>query len=286
MNLLLRGSVIGALLAALSLPTRAVTITYSDFSDLTGLQLNGSAATIGNPVTTGDGEVLRLTNALWQSGSAFSQTPITLQSNNSFSTAFSFRITNPGGIYDVDGQGADGIVFVVQTVANNVGGAGVGIGYQGIPRSVGIEFDTWNNGAHDDYSGNHVGINLNGNINSVVQTSITPRMNNGARWYSWIDYDGGTDLLEVRLAEVDLRPITATLSYTVDLMNVLQSPDAYVGFTSGTGAASGYHDIIDWEFRDTYNPINVPDGGSTLGLLLLGTGGTLIAARRRRQTHG
>lgn len=39
------------------------------------------------------------------------------------------------------GCGADGLVFVVQTNSNKVGGGG-GIGYQGIPNSVGVELDT------------------------------------------------------------------------------------------------------------------------------------------------
>jgi hypothetical protein len=263
---------------------RATTILYPDFSDISGLQRNGSTAAIANPVTTADGKVLRLTNNTSQSGSAFSKTAITLQNNNSFSTAFSFRITNPLGISDVDGQGADGIVFVVQTVSNTAGGAGGGIGYSGIPRSVGIEFDTWDNGGWDDFDGNHLGIDIGGEINSVVQTHITPRMNDGSRWYSWVDYNGTTKLLEARLSQSNLRPLLATLSYNVDLVNVLQSPNAFVGFTSGTGAAGGNHDIINWEFRDTYNPVNAPDGGSTLALLGLALVG--IGLRQRRASRG
>ncbi len=261
---------------------KAATIVYPDFSSLAGLQLNGSAATIGNPVTTGDGKVLRLTDNLSQSGSAFSTTPITLLNQNSFSSYFSFRISNPIGISDSDGQGADGIVFVVQTVANNVGGIGGGIGYQGIPYSVGIEFDTWDNGAWDDNNGNHLGINTGGVINSVVQTPIAPRMNDGNRWYSWVDYDGATDLLEVRLSQANVRPISATLSYTVDLVTVLGSPNAYVGFTSGTGGAGGRHDIINWEFRDTYNPISTPESASTVSLLLAAFSGLTFLSRRFR----
>lgn len=260
----------------------AATIVFPDFSSLAGLQRNGSAATIANPVTTGDGKVLRLTDSLSQSGSAFSTTPITLLNQNSFSSYFSFRISNPQGISDSDGQGADGIVFVVQTVANNVGGSGGGIGYQGIARSVGIEFDTWNNGSWDDNNGNHLGIDVAGNIDSVIQTPITPRMNDGNRWYSWVDYNGTTDLLEVRLSQANLRPIPATLSYTVDLVAALVSPNAYVGFTSGTGAAGGYHDIINWEFRDTYNPISTPESGTTIGLLLAGFSGLTFLSRRVR----
>ena len=43
-------------------------------------------------------------------------------------------------------------MFVLQTVSSNVGGVGGGMGYVGIPNSVGIEFDNWNNGAGDGFS--------------------------------------------------------------------------------------------------------------------------------------
>ncbi len=256
----------------------ATTITYNDFSSVSGLTLNGATAGL-NP--NGD-DVLRLTAGLGQSGSAFSTSTINLN-DTSFSTKFAFRITNPMGISDSDGQGADGLVFVVQTVANNVGGSGGGIGYAGISNSVGIEFDTWNNGSWDDNSGNHVGINLDGDINSVLQTDVSPRLNNGADWFSWVDYNGLTNLLQVRLATVDLRPTDALLSYTVDLATVLETTDAFVGFTSGTGSAGGYHDILSWEFRDTYNPINnpVPEPSTCL---LFGLGVGVLALYRKRSS--
>lgn len=272
----------GGLLVAGQL--HATTIVYNDFSSLSGLQLNGSTASIANPVTTGDGKVLRLTDDLFQGGSAFSSTTILLNNAASFSSFFKFRITDPRGIGDEDGVGADGLVFVVQTVANNVGGFGGGIGYDGIPNSVGIEFDTYNNGGIDGNNGNHVGVNLGGNISSVARQNIGTRMNNGDIWYSWVDYNGATDLLEVRLSQTGSRPLAATLSYTVDLLGVLGQPNAYVGFTSGTGSASGDHDILAWEFRDDFRPVidppSVPDGGSTLGLMALGMAG--LAALRRK----
>jgi hypothetical protein len=80
-----------------------------------GLTLNGNAAQVGS--------VLRVTPANFsQAGSVFSTNPISLASNASFSTAFQFRFTNPGGACDGQGCGADGLVFIVQTNSNNVGG--------------------------------------------------------------------------------------------------------------------------------------------------------------------
>ncbi|MCD6681726.1 MAG: PEP-CTERM sorting domain-containing protein [Burkholderiaceae bacterium] len=264
-------------------------ILYSDFSSVSGLQLNGAAAQSGT--------ALRLTPAApGQSGSAFATSAVSLASDASFSSAFKFRIAGSDGICDADGCGADGLVFVVQTVSNNVGGSGGGIGYQGLAQSVGVEFDTWNNGTPDDNNGNHVGIDLNGSTDAVVQQNLATgtgnadRMNNGAIWSAWVDYNGVTDLLEVRLLQGDdvSRPGSATLTYTVDLTTVLTTTNAFVGFTSGTGSAWGNHDILAWQFNGSYSPIDDIGGGGGDGTVpepgsasLLGLG--LVAALLRRR---
>ena len=236
-------------------PASSATITYPDFCDLTNMTLSGTTATLGNPVNYGGQCVLRLTNNLSQAGGGFVSSPVSLANNASFSTAFSFQITNPVGISDGDGQGADGLVFVVQTQSNQYGGSGGGIGYSGIPKSVGVEFDTWNNGTIDGNNGNHIGIDLNGDLNSAARQNIATRMNNGAVWYAWVDYDGANTLLEVRLSQTPTRPAAATLSYTVDLPATLGQNNAYIGFTSGTGSAGGTHDIRGWQFVSSFAPI-------------------------------
>jgi hypothetical protein len=250
----------------------ALVINYPDFSDTSGLTINGNAARVGN--------VLRVTPANFsQAGSAFSTNKVSLSNGASFSTYFQFRFTSPGGACDGFGCGADGIVFAVQTVANNVGTGGGGIGYQGIPNSVGIEFDTWYNGGIDINS-NHVGVDLNGNVNSVVSANIAEAdLNDGDVWNAWVDYNSVTDQLEVRLTRSAARPAAALLAYTVDLASILGSTDAFVGFTSGTGAAFANHDILSWQLIDNYSPISPvpePAGLALLGLALLG-----VASMRR-----
>jgi len=246
-------------------------VNFSDFSDTSGLVLNGSAAA----TTTSDGEVMRLTNAAGnRAGSVFSETQVDA---TDFSTKFSFRISDPGGsIFDGNTEnGADGFVFVVQPIDNSLGGLGQGIGYSGIGTSLGIEFDTWHNSANNDPSQSHVGVNLNGSVNhnsGLPTADISgPELDDGDQWFTWIDYDGTT--LEVRLSMVDARPVDALISYELDLTTVLGQDTAFVGFTSATGAAWANHDIIDWSYTGF-----VPAPGTAV---LLGMAGIATTRRRR-----
>lgn len=230
------------------------TVIYNDFTDTSALDLNGNAAV----VNFGGQNVLRLTPATGsQSGSAFLTPAITLADQASFSTSFTFQITNNGGGGDGDGLGADGIAFVVQTVSSSAGGLGGGIGYAGIPNSVAVEFDTYNNDLPSDPDGNHVGIDLGGSVVSVATFGVTPRFNDGNVWNAWVDYNGVTDVLEVRVTQAALRPLLPTLSYNVDLVAQLGASDAFVGFTSGTGSFYADHDIRTWQFINAFNPVGV-----------------------------
>ncbi len=233
----------------------AETVKFPDFSNTSLLILNGQTETVSST----DGVVLRLTPAQTnKAGSAFSQTTVNV---SDFSTFFKFRITEPGGsVFDCNTEsGADGIVFVVQSVSSNIGGLGSGIGYAGIGDSVGVEFDTWCNAANNDPNSNHLGILAGGSVNHAgalenKTLEVSPGFDDGNIWYAWIDYDGA--ILEVRTNQTGIRPESADLSATIDINSQLGGVNnAYIGFTSGTGADFGNHDIISWEYRDQFNPI-------------------------------
>ncbi len=244
-------AVIGAmaltLVAMISVASAATLIAnYSDFSDTSALQLNGD--------TTSPGSLLNLTQpAGGQSGSAFISTPINLANSASFSTDFSFRIhTNGGG-------GADGLAFVIQPHASNVGSGGGGLGYQGINNSLAIEFDTYDNGAVDGWNGSHVGISLNGNVDAVVQTNMPAQLDGGGIWYAWVDYDGTAEIVEVRISSTSTRPSSPTAALgnlnLQALLGVGNSP--YAGFTAATGASSSDHEIHTWYMsNDIVNPVD------------------------------
>lgn len=274
MTIMLKPLMLGGLMLGMSISASAAGFVYTDFSDVSGLQLNGNAIQNAN--------VLQLTpSEFGQSGSAFTLLSTPLGELATFSTYFQFRISNSNGYWDVDGPGADGLVFVIQPLANNVGGAGGGIGYYGIGNSLGIEFDTWQNGEFNDPNGNHVGVDLNGNLNSVATAIESTLFNNGNIWNAWIEYDGTNGQLDVRWSQDATRPVASQLSYNVDLLSVLGSQTAYIGFTSGTGYAYNQHDILSWQYSDTIAAVPEPSEA-----LLLSAGTLLLAgwAARRRQS--
>jgi hypothetical protein len=246
-----------------------------------GLGLNGTAVQNGNK--------LRLTQALKnQDGGAFSASPISLGLNASFSTFFSFAILGRGGA-DVGNSGADGLTFTLQANSTALGGNGGGLGYEGVPNSVAVEFDTYDN--VEPGGSNHVGINTGGSITSLQSTPfLGPDFDNGSPWYAWVDYNGAISTLEVRWSQSNARPAASMLTRVLDVPAALGSNLAYVGFTSATGDGWGEHNILAWTFRNSFDQngaqppsSSVPEPGSVAlvaaGLATLG----LVAGRRRAQ---
>lgn len=257
--------------AALASSAIGGVLVFDGFADTSLLSLNGDASA----VTTADGVVLRLATATsFSSGSAFSSATVDA---TKFSTRFIFRITQSGGITDCVGQtGADGLVFVAQSVSSDIGGAGGGLGYEGIENSVGVEFDTYCNAPFNDPGTNHVAIDLNGSVVHMADGSFTaevlPLFDDGSLRYVWIDYDGST--LRAYFNSFDVQPFQPTVTRPLDLPEILGQQTAYVGFTAGTGSAWGHHDIIYWEYT-LFSPVCIGDfngdgfvDGSDIGLLL------------------
>ncbi len=110
------------------------------------------------------GDCYQLTaNTVAQTGVVWYQDKLNL--NESFSIEFEMNF----GIFD--DTGADGMMFILQTVGNNaIGGAGQSLGFEGFSPSLGVEFDTWQNTDNFDPTYDHIAIVQNG---SVVHNGIS-----------------------------------------------------------------------------------------------------------------
>ena len=196
---------------------------------------NGNASDLGNGC-------LELTpDVAWNTGSVFF--PDTLNLNQPFTFLMDFYFGTK------DANGADGIVFVLQNNdPNQLGVAGGSLGFFGIPNSLGIEFDTYENIPESDPVADHISIMRDGNISHttpqnlagpVSATSTNANIEDGQDHLVQINWDPAILQLEVYF-DCELR-----LTYTADLVNTIFSGDSlvYWGFTGASGGAFNGHRV-------------------------------------------
>jgi hypothetical protein len=189
-----------------------------------------------------------------QVGSGWWDQKIAMTSNMSFSAFFTFQI-------DQNNSRADGMTFTIQQQGTTaIGSSGQNLGIYGISgTSLSVEFDTYQNGGDPD--NNHIAIDLNGNtthstgtVASINKSSID--LADANLKYVWIDYNGSTNLFEVRISESNSRPSTANLSTTsYNLSTMFSNHNVYVGFTGATGGSYERHSITSFYFNNAYGPI-------------------------------
>ncbi len=219
---------------------------------------NGSARIAGN--------ALELTPNLNRvAGSAFIHTPFNLVGNPSFHVFFQFRIT--GGT-----DGADGFTFMIQNDQRGLqalGGVGGNLGYQGISSSIAVEFDDFQHANFSDPNNNHIGIDTNGAMTSLVTATPNFDINSGDSYYVWIDYSGTTNALEIFTNTTNSKPASPILSRTIDV-NMVVGNTAYIGFSAGTGGRTNQHLIENFSLSGfDASSANVPTMDQN-GLILLG----------------
>jgi hypothetical protein len=217
------------------------------FASNSDLQANGSATFTGGVARLTDGGV-------GEAGTIFSDQKTDIRS---FTTTFTFLMLDPM---------ADGMTFIIQTNSPNaIGFPGGGLAYgsdtpggpQGIPHSVAIKFDLFDNAGEGIDS---TGIFFNGDSPTV------PTPSGAAEGEQTIDMTGIINLHSGDVFQATLtlsgntltETITDTVthamfitSYTVNIASVIGADTAFVGFGGGTGGLTTVADVQTWKFTPT-----------------------------------
>jgi hypothetical protein len=216
----------------------APTINFSNgFASVAGLTLNGST------VNSDDSRLQLTTGGDNQAGSVFWNTLVNVQS---FVSDFTFQLSGNSPI-------ADGITFTVQNSAPTaLGPSGGGLGYGpdhpavgGIPNSVAVKFDVYNNAGEGTDS---TGIYVNGaspTTPSVTLANSGIVLASGDVISAHVAYDG--KWLYLSLHDPVVGRLWAT-RFAINLPQTIGSNTAYVGFTGGTGGLTASQKILTWTF--------------------------------------
>ena len=211
-------------------------VSFGSGFSATGMQLNGNAVLNGNRLQLTD------TNNTNEDSSAFWTQQVNVQS---FTTDFSFQIINPI---------ADGMTFTIQRAGvTALGPAGGGLGYGpdtvggtlGIPSSVAVKFDIYNNAGE---SSNSTGLYTNGASPTVPATAIGGGVNlqSGNILKAHMTYDGTT--LTLTITDATNPAQTFTTSWRIDIPATVGGPTAYVGFTGATGGSMATQQVLTWTY--------------------------------------
>lgn len=174
-----------------------------------------------------------------------------------------------------DQNGADGIVFVLQTVGTSaIGESGGGIGFGGFDPSFGVEFDTWQNGENADLAADHIGMISNGDVSHISGNAISgpvqaavfnANIEDGLDHVARVVWDPEEQVVEVYF-DCDIRLIG-----NVDLINTIFNGQSlvYWGFTAATGGA--------WNNQQVCLQENIVSTGPDI-TICTGSGTTLVAS--------
>ncbi len=235
---------------SLSLVAAEAEFRFDPFTDVEALELVGDAHRAA--------ERIRLVStAIDQRGAVWTRAALNVAKG--FDTYFTF------GIGESSDPSGDGFAFVISGDADvRIGGTGASIGYDLIPKSVAIEFDTYYNPTLDDPNGNHISVHSRGALPnsrhhrySLGYTTDIPNLTDGEPHQVWIHYRPPSLIVCID------DPAQPVLLAPVDLTGI-PNGQAWIGFTAGTGDAFGNYEIVNWAFTEPRSAIRVPDDLPTI----------------------
>jgi hypothetical protein len=226
-----------------------VTITHFVSPGSPGFTTSNDMVANGSAQFTTE-NLLRLNNNFSQAGSAFETQRVGIRG---FTTTFQVRLhegTQPNP--------ADGFTFLIQANSPTALGFGGGsLGYQGIPNSVAIKFDVFDNeGETTDstglfFGGGFPGLPHNpGEVNIALDPANVNLRSQSTKTIT-LTYDG-THLTET-IHDPDPGQTNGgnfTTTYTVDIGSKIGADTAFVGFSGGTGGLYSLQDVLNWTYSE------------------------------------
>lgn len=191
-------------------------IRYSEIFDNSNL--------VGTTVKIDDS--FRLTrNITGQAGNFFYNKPVIFADfkGNLINWSAYYVFSMGGGVLDR----ADGITFILQSRSLGEGGGGGGVGYSGILNSIGVGYDSYDNGIYDP-NNNHIELNVNGNVTSPLNTFIPSFDMCGSTGtekyiYNWVDYIGSSRTMNIYINTENVKPTTPAITRVIDLRTYIKN---------------------------------------------------------------
>lgn len=234
------------LLFLLTFPAARAQFEVHDFSATQDVRFFGNAA------VDGTGGVL-IPAGMMKLGAIWSQNRQEVA--EAFTTTFRFRITEPGSFSEPKNEsgGGDGFAFVIQNTAPDyLHGLGHQLGYDSLPNSLAIEFDTWYNRGIDTNS-MHVSVQSRGREPNSVEMRYSLGMNSQIPNLE----DSAEHTVRITYGKRHLRlwidgAKTPCVEVEVDLAKLLElnKGRAWVGFTGASAVATERIELSDWTFAN------------------------------------
>jgi hypothetical protein len=248
----------GVASSTITFQTAVTSISFGSGFSGSGMTLNGGSSL--------NSARLRLTDGGgFEARSAFFSTLINVQS---FTTSFSFQIT------PASPATADGFTFTIQgNSAMALGPAGGGLGYgpdtptgaPGIPKSVAVKFDLYNNAGEGVDS---IGIYTNGASPTTPTQDMTSsgvNLHSGDVFKVQMTYSGTS--LAMTITDAMTGKSFSTTFLNVNIPSLVGGNTAFAGFTGGTGGVTATQEIISWTYSSSTTsktPIQYEPESSTL----------------------
>jgi hypothetical protein len=208
--------------------------TFTDFSDCSQLVLRGNAMCIGGQ--------LQLTSAdIDQLGFAWVPQPYNLVALHDF--AMVLRVSMQG--FDLTG---DGMTIILQSDPRGLDAVGITggqLGISSIAPSTAIELDTFKDqvAGNTDPDYNHIGIDLDGDVDSVATIDPPFEMLTTGTFTIWLDYTATTQALAISIDPSTTKP-ASLFTVATDLSRLGSA--AYLGLTGTTGDSYHTNGAISW----------------------------------------